>query len=45
MIVGTSGRGPGRRLGVAAVALLVLGGVLTCVGGLGGYFFRRRSLG
>ncbi|WP_371589359.1 signal peptidase I [Streptomyces virginiae] len=39
MIVGTSGRGPGRRLGVAAVALLVLGGVLTCVGGLGGYFF------
>ncbi|MFD4914012.1 signal peptidase I [Streptomyces virginiae] len=39
MIVGTSGREPGRRLGVAAVALLVLGGVLTCVGGLGGYFF------
>ncbi|MFF3089506.1 signal peptidase I [Streptomyces nojiriensis] len=39
MIVGTQGRWPGRRLGVAAVALLVLGGVLSCVGGLGGYFF------
>ncbi|GAA3254522.1 hypothetical protein GCM10010493_31080 [Streptomyces lavendulae subsp. grasserius] len=39
MIVGTQGRGPGRRLGVAAVALLVLGGVLSCVGGLGGHFF------
>ncbi|MFE2171395.1 signal peptidase I [Streptomyces sp. NPDC059447] len=30
---------PGRRLRVAAVVLLVLGGVLSCVGGLGGYFF------
>lgn len=37
--MGTSGRGSGRRLKVTAVALLALGGILTCVGGLGGYFF------
>ncbi|MFI8393045.1 signal peptidase I [Streptomyces sp. NPDC085540] len=35
----TQGRVPGRRLGVTAVALLVLGALLSCVGGLGGYFF------
>ncbi|MEU9945230.1 signal peptidase I [Streptomyces lavendulae] len=39
VIVGTQGRKPGRRLGVAAVALLVLGGVLSCAGSLGGHFF------
>ncbi|MFJ4861805.1 signal peptidase I [Streptomyces sp. NPDC088748] len=39
VIVGEQGRRPGHRLGVAAVTLLVLGGVLSCVGGLGGYFF------
>lgn len=33
------GRAAGRRLGVTSVALLVLGALLGCVGGLGGYFF------
>ncbi|MFD9482286.1 signal peptidase I [Streptomyces nojiriensis] len=33
------GRVAGRRLGVTSVALLVLGALLGCVGGLGGYFF------
>ncbi|MFD5622228.1 signal peptidase I [Streptomyces yangpuensis] len=37
--MGTQSRRPGRRRGVAAVALLVLGGVVSGVGGLGGYFF------
>ncbi|WP_328298988.1 signal peptidase I [Streptomyces sp. NBC_00435] len=30
---------PGRRTGVAAVVLVVLGAVLSCAGGIGGYFF------
>ncbi|WP_239516298.1 MULTISPECIES: signal peptidase I [unclassified Streptomyces] len=33
------GGAPGRRTGVAAVVLLVLGAVLSCAGGIGGYFF------
>ncbi|MFD6969973.1 signal peptidase I [Streptomyces sp. NPDC059949] len=37
--MGMQGRVPGRRLGVTSVVLLVLGAVLGCVGGLGGYFF------
>ncbi|MEU9237847.1 signal peptidase I [Streptomyces subrutilus] len=38
-IVGTQGRAPGRRLGVAAVVLLVVGGAVGCAGGLAGYGF------
>ncbi|MER6257892.1 signal peptidase I [Streptomyces sp. NPDC001584] len=37
--MGMQGRVAGRRLGVTSVALLVLGALLGCVGGLGGYFF------
>ncbi|GAA2656805.1 MULTISPECIES: signal peptidase I [Streptomyces] len=37
--MGKQDRVPGRRLGVASVAMLVLGALLGCVGGLGGYFF------
>ncbi|MEU9256620.1 signal peptidase I [Streptomyces sp. NPDC048270] len=37
--MGTQGRAPGRRLGVAAVVLLVMGGAVSCAGGLGGYVF------
>ncbi|MGW7438821.1 signal peptidase I [Streptomyces sp. NPDC054849] len=37
--MGIQDRVPGRRIGVASVVLLVLGAVLSCVGGLGGYFF------
>lgn len=33
------GRAPGRRLGVASVVLLVLGGAVSCAGVLGGYVF------
>ncbi|MFE3558294.1 signal peptidase I [Streptomyces sp. NPDC059193] len=37
--MGTQGRAPGQRLGVASVVLLVLGGAVSCTGGVGGYLF------